>query len=80
MDTLRAVERLAAELPDGADISGLDFDTDGQYSVVTIQTRTPDLVIGRKGVTAQRVQSVLAEVLGADVRLSVVERRDKRAP
>jgi ribosomal protein S3 len=71
----RAANAIHAHAP-GVDVERLDID--GGRGVVTVWTRHPGLLIGRRGTTADSIRASLGEALGiASARLNIVEFRDE---
>lgn len=82
VDEFGQVIAVLSKLIPEADVRGVELrrgSTDRQ--IVTVQTRTPGRVIGRRGTTADAVRLALAERLGdAQLQLNIVEARDDPDP
>jgi ribosomal protein S3 len=57
------IEVLAETTPDNTDLSSIDLETVDGRNVVTVRTRTPGLLIGRRGATADTIRAAMAERL-----------------
>jgi ribosomal protein S3 len=70
-----AASAIDAHAP-GVDVERLDID--GGHGVVTVWTRHPGLLIGRRGTTADSIRLSLGEALGLEsVKLLILEVRDE---
>jgi hypothetical protein len=65
---------LSETVPPEAVITSLDVADD--LSRVTLWTRTPGLVIGRRGETADRIRSGLSESIGSPIQLFIYESKE----
>jgi predicted RNA-binding protein YlqC (UPF0109 family) len=57
---------LSESLPEGADLSGVGIES-GPEVTVALDTRTPGLLIGRRGTTADAIRSSLQRIVGKRV-------------
>jgi hypothetical protein len=62
---------LEAVVPTGADVSSITFSSDAR--LVTISTKTPGLILGRRGSTAALIREALSEASGAEIGLHIQE-------
>jgi hypothetical protein len=62
---------LDGALPPGTDVSSISFSADSR--VVTIWTKTPGLILGRRGSTAALIREALSSASGSRIELHVVE-------
>ena len=66
-----AVGAIEAHAP-GADVQRLTVDS--ETDVVTVWTRRPGLLIGRRGATADSIRAALCDALGSEsTRLNIIE-------
>jgi ribosomal protein S3 len=69
----RLLVAISGSLPDDADLSAVDVESDDDVTVV-LHTRTPGLLIGRRGATADAIRSKLQDVVDDGVvRLNIRE-------
>jgi KH domain len=65
------LQALEGVVPTRADVSSIRFSPDARG--LTILTRTPGLIIGRRGSTAALIKDALSEASGADIELRIEE-------
>lgn len=81
-DEFAWVSAVLSELTPDADIGRIELKGDGAAKrVVTVATRTPGRLIGRRGATADAVRAVLAERFSDDqLQLNIMEMPDDPPP